>query len=342
MKTPWIAASCLLLAACGGGSEAPAPAAENAPAVTAATVAPRVISREMTLSGVLVPREEAAVGAELAGYRVLRVLVEEGAHVRRGQALAELDPSLLEQEVAQAQIAAERAASEYRRVADLTGTGVIAEEVIEQRDFEARTTAVRLRDLDQRRARLTLRSPVSGRVLERTLRPGDVSGAAGGYFRIARDGVMELLAEVPEAEFGGIRSGASVRVRLSSGEELIGTVRLLDPIVDPQTKLGRVRILLPAHPALRAGGFATAVIGTAGDPTPTVPEGAIQYRAGGPTVTVIGADNRVSRMAVRTGARGQGYIELLEGPEPGVRVLVGGDALVLPGDTVRIALEPAR
>jgi HlyD family secretion protein len=179
-------------------------------------------------------------------------------------------------------------------------------------------------------------------VLARSLRPGDISGASGEYFRLARDGVMELQAELPEAEFGRIRVGASVPVRLSSGEALTGTVRLLSPSVDPLTKLGRVRILLPIHPALRVGGFATAVIGASGEPTPAVPERAVQYRAGGPTVTVISADNRVSRVDVRAGARGGGYVEIVGGPPVGTRVLSGGDALVLPGDVVRIAPEPSQ
>ncbi|WP_395943387.1 efflux RND transporter periplasmic adaptor subunit [Brevundimonas sp.] len=340
MKNTWILAGLGLLGACAdkGGESTPV-RPDPAPVVTASTVTLRTIAREVTVSGVLIAREEAAVGAELSGYRVLRVLAEEGDYVRRGQALAVLDPGLLNEELAQAEVAAERAAAEYRRVAGLTGTGVIAEEVIEQRGFDARTAAARLRDLQARRGRLTLRAPVSGRVLARSLRPGDVSGAAGESFRLARDGVMELQAELPEAEFGRIRVGASVPVRLSSGEALTGTVRLLSPLVDPLTKLGRVRILLPAHPALRVGGFATAVMDAHGDPAPAVPERAVQYRAGGPTVTVISTENRVSRVDVRPGARGGGYVEIIGGPPVGTRVLSGGDALVLPGDVVRIAPE---
>lgn len=344
MKRAFVLVTVALLGACSNERGAQAKASADPPAIVTVTpVALRTVARAVTITGVLIAREEAAVGAELSGYRVLRVLVEEGDFVQRGQALAILDPALLNEQVAQAEVAAEKASAEYARVADLTGRGVIAEETIQQRGFEARSADARLRDLRQREARLTLRAPVAGRVLSRALRPGDVSGAGGSepYFRIARGGVMELEAEVPEAEFGRFRVGDKVPVKLSSGEQLAGVIRLLSPVVDPQTKLGKVRILLPVHPSLRVGGFASAVLNAGGSPAPALPERAIQYRAGGPSVTIIDAGNRVRRVSVRIGERGGNYVELIEGPPVGTRVLSGGDALVLPGDVVRTVLEQA-
>jgi HlyD family secretion protein len=335
-------AALALLAACSGEDESrTAPSSEPPPAVQVAPVTVRPIAGGVTASGTLAPREEASVGAELSGYRVLRVLAEEGDRVTRGQPLAVLDPALLEEQIRQAEVAAERAASEYARVADLRGQGVIAEETIAQRGFERRATASQLRDLRTRRARLTLRAPVGGLVLSRTLRPGDVTGGGGTEppFRIARDALFELEAEVPEAEFARIRPGARVPVRLASGEQLTGTVRRLSPRVDPQTNLGRVRVLLPTSPALRAGGFATAQLGDRGRPVPAVPARAIQYAAGGPSVSVVGPNNRVQRVPVQTGERGEGWVELRSGPPPGARVILGGGALVLPGDQVRPVAE---
>lgn len=331
-------AALLALAACSGEeANRTAPASEPPPAVSVAPVALRPLASGVNVSGVLAAREEAAIGAELSGYRVLRVLAEEGDTVRRGQALAMLDPALLGGEIARAQVAAERARSEYARVADLRGRGVIADETIAQRGFEARSAAATLADLRTRRQRLALRAPVGGVVLARTLRPGDISGAGGTepYFRIARDGLFELEAEVPEDALARIRIGNAVPVVLATGERFTGTVRQIGRRVDPQTKLARVRILLPRDGSQRVGGFATATL-AAGDRTVSaVPERAVQYAAGGVTVSIVGADNRVRRVPVRTGARADGYVELVSGPKPGTRVVLGGGALVLPGDQVR-------
>ncbi len=331
-------AATLALAACSGEeAKRTAPASEPPPAVTVAPVALRPLAGGVTVSGVLAAREEAAIGAELSGYRVLRVLAEEGDTVRRGQTLAVLDPALLGGEIARAEVAAERARSEYARIADLRGRGVIADETIAQRGFEARSAAATLADLRTRRGRLALRAPVGGVVLARALRPGEISGTGGTepYFRIARDGLFELDAEVPEDALAQVRVGAPVTVTLTTGERFTGSVRQIGRRVDTQTKLGRVRILLPRDRAQRLGGFATATL-SAGDRTvPAVPERAVQYAAGGATVSVVGAGDRIERMAVRTGARAGGYVELLAGPRLGQRVVLGGGALVLPGDRVR-------
>jgi len=68
-----------------------------------------------------------------------------------------------------------------------------------------------------------------------------------------------------------------------------------------------------------------------------VPEKAIQFEAGGPQVVVVRDDDRVQRVAVTTGARADGWVELRQGPVPGTRVALGGGAFVLDGDKVRIA-----
>lgn len=187
---------------------------------------------------------------------------------------------------------------------------------------------------------MTVRAPVAGVVLERTVRPGDVAGAGGDpMFRIARDRLIELDAEVAEDALAAIQIGTKVSVTLPTGVALEGTVRLISPRVDPQTKLGRVRVALPIDPALRPGGFARASFQRDVQPVSAVLEKAIQFEASGPLLTVIGANNRAQRVQVRTGARADGYVELLEGPLPGTRVALGGAAFLLEGD--KVAPTPA-
>lgn len=323
--------------------------AREAPAtVSYVTVANRQIDAAIAASGVLVAREEAAVLPELSGYRVLRVLADEGDRVERGQPLAILDGTLLggelaraRAEVTSAEVAAERARSEYARVADLVGSGVVADETIAQRGFEARAASAQLQsaraslqEADARRGRLTLRAPVAGMVLQRSIRPGDVAGTGNeAPFRIARDGRFELEAEVPERQLSLLTLGADVRVTLASGEQLAGTIRLVSPRVDAATRLGRVRIVLPSHPSLRLGGFATASIGTSDNVVRAVPSRAISFE-GGPSVVTVDGQGRTKREPVRTGMRGSSLVELIEGPPVGTRVLLGGGALVVPGDVV--------
>src|SRR5450432_2657130 len=100
-KNPWTVAALGLALTCGGvlsGCEKPAPAPSRPVAtrtVTVVQVAPRSIEGGLVASGSLVPREGAAIFSDLTGYRVARVLTDEGAWVKDGQPLAQLDDTLL-------------------------------------------------------------------------------------------------------------------------------------------------------------------------------------------------------------------------------------------------------
>ena len=296
----------------------------------------RAIVGGLTASGDLVPREEAAVMPEVTGYRVTRVTADLGDYVRAGQTLAVLDPSLLEAQVAQAQAQAAQAEDQARRVADLDGQGVISQEQIAQRRFQAEAARANLRNLQTQRRKLSVTAPVSGVVLERTVRPGDLSaGGATPWFRLARDGQIELSAELTAADLARVRVGQTATVTLASGAVVEGRVRLISPQIDPQTKLGEVRILLPVRPDIRAGGFARAVFSDAAGTALAVPETAIRYDADGAGVMTVGANNRVKRVSVQTGARGGGYVQLTKGPAAGTRVVQNAAAFLLDNDLIK-------
>jgi HlyD family secretion protein len=188
-----VAALLLPLAACGKKEEAAKPVAGAGAgrAVTVVKVANRSLAAGVTASGLLAAREEAAVGSELAGYRVARVLVEEGAWVRQGQTLAQLDTTLIQAQVAQQAARTAQAEADAKRVAGLDGQGVLSQEAIDTRRFEAKAQEAALAELRTRASRLTITAPVSGLVIERTVRPGEISGgAASPWFRIVRDGLV--------------------------------------------------------------------------------------------------------------------------------------------------------
>ncbi len=337
------------LAACRGPQPAAAASGAGALTVTVAPVRRADLRGGLEASGVLVSREEAAVNTELSGYRVAQVFVDQGAQVTAGQPLARLDDTLLRSQIAQQRavvtqqaVAAERTAEEARRVQGLDNAGVLPQEQIAERRLAARTSQAvtaaaqaQLDDLLTRERLMTVRAPVGGVVLSRAVRPGDLAGPANTMFRLAHDGIVELNAEVPEGDLGGVHAGDRADVKLPSGATVTGVVRLISPEVDANTKLGRIRVTLPVRSDLRPGGFARATFAGAVHPAVVAPESAVRFDADGASVMVLGAQNRVRRTPVRTGLRQGGLVELLSGPAPGARVLLGGGAFVLDGDVVR-------
>lgn len=317
-------------------------------AVSVDTVTLRPMTGNVTASGLLLPREEVAVGSEISGFRVAELLVDEGETVKKGQVLARLDPSLLlakiaqaEANLAQAKTSALQARAESDRLKGYEDIGAFSEEEIATRVAKAKNAEAgvdvaqaQLNDLQTQKQRMEVRSPVNGFVLERLVRLGDVSGQSQPMFRLASNSLIELDAEVPEDNLATITIGQEATAILPSGTELKGKVRLLSPRIDPQTKLGRVRIQLPSHPELRAGGYAKAVFGQVSTPVPAVPEKAVQFEASGSLLIVIDDNNLARRVAVETGARNEGFVEIKNGPAVGTRVALGGGAFLLDGDLV--------
>lgn len=310
--------------------------ADRAPAMRVFRLEPRPIVGSLSASGDLIPREEAAVMPEVTGFRVRRVLADVGDYVRAGQTLVELDPTLLEAQIAEARAQAAQAEDQARRVQGLDSQGVLSQEQIAQRRFQSQAAAARLRSLLTQQRKLNVTAPVSGLVLEKTVRPGDLSaGGATPWFRLARDGQVELSADLAESELTRVRPGQTATVTLPGGRVAEGRVRIISPQIDPQTKLGEVRILLPVRSDIRSGGFARAVFADAAGTALAAPETAIRYDADGASIMTVAPNNRVKRAIVQTGARGGGWVQLVRGPPAGTRIVQNGAAFLLDGDLIR-------
>lgn len=352
------------LFACG---QKPAPAEEAAataagsalgPAAAGATQAMRVtrieqrsLADQVVATGRLVVREEAAVGSELNGYRVSAVYVDEGDWVKQGQPMARLDDTLLQAQIAQAEatLATQKAnldfkKNQYERAVALEKEGAFSKELLEQRRAETASAEASLlasqasvNEMKIRDARMTLRAPVAGVVLQRAIRPGDISTSATAtpYFRLASNGLIELDAELPDAKLALIKEGTPATVTLTTGETVQGKVRFVSPRVDQNTSLGRARIALPFNKALRPGSFAEAHFNGASADAVTVLASAIRYEAGGPSVMLVGDNNAVKQVPVKLGERSGDYVALVGGPPAGSRVLLVGSSFTLDGDVIQ-------
>ncbi len=346
----------VLAASLGGGLSGCAKkkvesAKEQARTVSVTTVQARGIEGGLVASGSLIPREDIEVFPQLTGYRVAKVLADDGAWVKAGQPLVQLDDVLLRAQLAQntalaaqQKALADEAEQQATRVKGLDTEGLLSQEQIESRRFAARAARAKAQaddaaaqDTRTREALTVVRAPVAGLVIERNVREGDLSGGTTPWYRIAQDGQIELAADVSEEALGKIHPGDHAKVTLADGAVVEGVVRLVGAGVDATTRLGRVRITLPVRPDIRAGGFARATFLGFIRSASAVPETAVRYDAAGASVMVVGADDRVVRIPVTTGERGGGFVELLTGPPVGARVVERASAMLVPGDYVKTA-----
>src|SRR3546814_19191534 len=92
--------------------------------------------------------------------------------------------------------------------------------------------------------------------------PGQIVGpGSGALFRIARGGEMELMAKPSQEDLAQVSAGIPATVTpVGSTKNYQGQVWQVSPVIDPQTRQGDARIVLPYKPDLRSSGFDSAMI----------------------------------------------------------------------------------
>lgn len=141
-----------------------------------------------------------------------------------------------------------------------------------------------------------------------------------------------------ETELANITVGRKARINVAGVGEILGTVRLVSPEVDPDTRLGKVRIFLGDDPKLRIGSFARGVIDTAHSRGLAVPTAAVVFDSAGAFVQVV-RDGRVERRAIETGLVADGLVEVRKGLVLGDVVVAKAGTFLREGDAVR-AVRP--
>jgi len=336
----------------GGKSGAPAPTAGGGQIATVSVIVPgrSEVGRVVTASGPLAARRDQPVGIAGQGGRVVRVLVDAGAWVHAGQVLAVVDRSVQTQQAAQlaAQVDAAKAQaalaqSDYDRALALQGRGFISKAEIDAkkaaRDAAFAQVKVAQAQLGATRAQigqLNVVAPTSGLVLDRNVELGQiVSPGSGALFRIAEGGAMEMQAQLAQQDLAAVHVGMPATVTpVGAQSSIAGKVWQVAPVIDPQSRLGEVRIAIPYTPAVKPGGFAEAKI-TAGSTTaPLLPQSAVLSDEKGNYVYVVNGTNEVERRAIKVGTVDDNGVTIAEGLSGNEAVVLSAGPFLNPGQKV--------
>ena len=309
--------------------------------------------------GTIGARYDTPIGVEGDGGRVAAIYVEAGDHVRRGQVLARLDVSVLEPQVANLEAAlelsraeAELAAAEYRRALAVGASGALSAEETERRRSSSVTAAARVKvaaaqlaEAQARLARAQVRAPADGVILTRSIEVGQTAAPGGGaLFRLAEGGEVELRGEVAEQDLPLLKVGQPASVRLTGTTKVYpGKVRLLGAVIDPQSRLGLVRVTLAPDPNLRPGAFARADVTVSNAERIVLPQTAILTDDNGSYVLVVGSGNTVQRRAVHLAGMVESGVIITDGLNDKERVVASAGAFLQEGEVVKpIFSNPGR
>ncbi|MBF0427747.1 MAG: efflux RND transporter periplasmic adaptor subunit [Magnetococcales bacterium] len=180
---------------------------------------------------------------------------------------------------------------------------------------------------------LTIPSPVSGVILEKTaiqgmrFMPGDM------LYRIADLSTVWVVADVFEQDMGMVKEGQSAEVTLNAipGKVFQGKVAFVYPTLNAETRTIKVRIEM-ANPngALRPALYATVQLAapTDGGTLLTIPDSALLDSGSRQVVLVERGEGLYEPRPVRIGSKGSGYVEILDGLKEREKVVVRANFLI--------------
>jgi RND family efflux transporter MFP subunit len=345
-----------------GGEKKPAEGAGAGPGQvpTVSVVVPgrSQVGRMITASGPLGARRDQPVGIAGQGGRVVRVLVDAGSWVRAGQVLAIIDRSVQAQQASQlaAQVEAARAnarlaENNYDRAVSLQGRGFVSKAEIDSkkatRDAAYAQVRVAQAQLAATRAeigRLSVVAPTGGLILERNVELGQIVGAGSpALFRLAEGGQMEMQAQLSQQDLAFVRVGMPATVTpVGSSRSFSGSLWQVAPVIDPQTRLGTVRIAVPYDPSMRPGGFAEAKISSGTTTAPLLPQSAVLSDDKGNYVYVINAKNEVERRGIKIGNVDDTGVTISSGISGNEAVVLSAGPFLNPGQIVIAKRQAAR
>jgi HlyD family secretion protein len=191
----------------------------------------------------------------------------------------------------------------------------------------AHRLAANLKEVHASLDALTLKAPVSGRLTNFTVQPGQALKVGDPIGQIDSEGEYKLVADVDEFFLSRVRPGLPAKADAENGGASLVVSRVL-----PQVTNGRFRteLAFSARPPVNLKrGESMSVRITFSDPRPAlvVDNGAWLESGGGGYAFVLGKDGRTAdRRAIRIGRRNPEQVEVLDGLRPGDRVIASSYA----------------
>ena len=313
-----------------------------------------VIKTGPAISGSLMPEHQATIRAEMSGA-VLQTYAEAGQPVRKGQALAQIDASVIRDQALSARSAVTTAQSSFdnarrdlSRTETLEKAGAIAEREVERSrnsllGAQAQLSNVRaqLANVQKMLDKASVQAPFSGIVSQRQVNAGDVVSPGGALFTVMDPGSMQLEASLPAAQLSVVRLGMPIEFKVNGypNRTFMGRITRINPSADPSTLQVKIVAAIPnAGNTLVGGLFAEGRVATETKTAPTVSLAAVDETGLRPTVVRL-RNGKIEKVDVALGIRDAAAetVEVTSGLTPGDTVLLGAARGISPGTPVKVS-----
>ena len=315
-----------------------APGADGPAAVEVARAASMRLLDETLAVGSLRSRQGVVLRPETSG-RVARLGFADGARVRRGPLLVQLDDTLQRAQLAQARAQASIARTNLQRNRDLAAQNFVSQSAVDQSAASLEVAEAQVALAQAQLARMRMLAPFDGVAGIRLVNVGDYVKDGADLVNLDDVAAMYVDFRLPEGVLSRLKAGQAVDVTLDAlpGRSFTGRVEAFDSQLDANGRSLLVRASIANDEGvLRPGMFArTRIVFSARDSAVVVPEEALVPQGGRRFIVKVveGPGGLTSqRLEAQVGLRVPGKVEILQGLQAGDTVVTAGQTRLMRGD----------
>lgn len=332
-----------MVSACSGGEEK---RERPTPLVTVEPVALHVFVDRYVAVGTANANEQVSVRAPVT-ERITQLGFSDGSFVKQGQMLVVLAQGQETASLAGATARAREADQQLARVAELHRRGFATNASLDAQTAIAAAARGAAGEANASISDRVVRAPFAGQVSLRRISVGAVVSAGDEIAVVSDVGSIKLDFSIPETMLASVRVGQNISATAAAfpDVDVVGTIRAIDPVINPQTRTATLRAVLPNRGGrLKPGMLMSVTIDSSARSSVAIPELALVREGDSSFVYVIGADDKAKRLPVKTGVRDGNLIEITEGLAAGDRIVTEGVVKLTDGASVRTGRQtsPAR
>ena len=312
-----------MAASCGnsGNKTAQVAVVDDTPTVSVVQVGVQEVPQDVTYTSTVQAFVKNNIVPQ-AGNRIKKINVEIGDFVKKGQVLAEMDMTQLQQ--AELQLANNEI--EYNRLKALYEAGGLSKSDLDAIEMAYKVSRTSYENLLENSI---LTSPIDGVITARNYDVGDMYAMSAPLFTVEQIKPVKLLVAVSESDYSKIKKGddAVITADAVPGKTFYGKVTRLYPTVDPATRTVTVEVQVANnYNTLRPGMFTRVKLNFGTNKSVVIPDVAVvkQQGSGERFVYVLNSDGTVNYQPVVLGRRLGAEYEVLEGIQDGAKVVTGG------------------
>ncbi len=306
--------------------------------VQAAAVKRGDISTFLMQTTTIEAERQVDIMAKVSG-QVVKLPAEEGLRVKKDDLLVQLDEAELKINYMRSKVSYETDKSVYERSKEMLEKTYISAE-----DYEAARLQYERSKSEYEAAELQLeyssvRAPFDGIVTARHIELGQRVNVNQSLFTIADFNPLRAKIYVPEKDISSIYEGqdATITVEAQPGIKFKGVVKMISPVVDPESGTSKVTIdITDDRGKLKPGMFASVFITTdTHENTLIIPKRSLVLETDLDQVYIY-RDGKARKVSLKTGFSSGDDLEILEGLQEGDLVVTAGQDGLREGLPIRI------